>query len=81
MNYGKGHNRFQEVQLADFESTVHVESSYAQRGDPIGTAIFRSPEAQLQLRWDTATDIWSFGAMVSLLFGGESLSTNVLFAK
>ncbi|KAJ9237220.1 hypothetical protein DTO166G5_3616 [Paecilomyces variotii] len=70
VNYGKGHIRFRDVQLADFGSTVHVYSSYAQRGDSIGTPIFRSPEAHLQMKWDTATDIWSFGAMlISLLYG------------
>ncbi|RWQ92407.1 kinase-like domain-containing protein [Paecilomyces variotii] len=63
MDYGKGHIRFRDVQLADFGSTVHVDSSYAQSGDSIGTPIFRSPEAHLQMKWDTATDIWSFGAM------------------
>ncbi|KAJ9260595.1 hypothetical protein DTO212C5_8470 [Paecilomyces variotii] len=59
-----------DVQLADFGSTVHVDSSHAQRGDSIGTPIFRSPEAHLQMKWGTATDIWSFGAMlISLLYG------------
>lgn len=32
----------------------------------IGAAIFRSPEALLGLKWSTPTDIWSFGATVSL---------------
>ncbi|OJD12927.1 STE protein kinase [Emergomyces pasteurianus Ep9510] len=57
--------RFSDVQLADFGSTVHMNSPYAQNGDPVGTPIFRSPEAQLQMRWGTETDIWSFGAMAS----------------
>lgn len=65
MNYGVGDDvRFTDVQLADFGSTVSVDSSYAQHGDPIGTPIFRSPEAHLQMKWGTATDIWSFGTMV-----------------
>lgn len=64
VNYGKD-TRFEEVQLADFGSTVQVGSTYAQRGDPIGTPIFRSPEAHLQIKWGTSTDIWSFGALVS----------------
>ena len=51
--------------MADFGSTVHSDSSYARNGDPIGTPIFRSPEAHLQMKWGTATDSWSFGAMVS----------------
>ena len=34
-------------------------------GPDIGAAIFRSPEAMLNLRWGSSTDIWSFGATVS----------------
>lgn len=66
VNYGQGKSRFTAVQLADFGSTVHENSIHAQRGDPIGTPIFRSPEAQLEMKWGTATDIWSFGAMASV---------------
>ncbi|KAK2746779.1 hypothetical protein FQN55_005506 [Onygenales sp. PD_40] len=63
-------NRFTDVQLADFGSTVHKESGHARDGDSIGTPIFRSPEAHLQMRWDISTDIWSFGVMlISLLYG------------
>ncbi|PYI08868.1 serine/threonine protein kinase [Aspergillus sclerotiicarbonarius CBS 121057] len=70
VNYQQGEVRFRDVQLADFGSTVHIDSPYAQNGDEIGTPIFRSPEAQLQMRWGTATDIWSFGAtIISLLYG------------
>ncbi|PGH06135.1 STE/STE20 protein kinase [Blastomyces parvus] len=60
-----GEVRFKDVQLADFGSTVRMDSSHAQDGDPIGTPIFRSPKAHLQMSWGTATDIWSFGAMAS----------------
>lgn len=65
VNYTSGDLRFSEVQHAYFESTVHVDSSHARNSDPIGTPIFRSPEAHLRMRWGTATDIWSFGATVS----------------
>lgn len=58
--------RFADVQLADFGSTIPQDSAHARDGDPIGTSIFRSPEAALQKRWGTATDIWSFGATVWL---------------
>jgi len=50
-----------EVQLADFGSTVSEKSGHAKDGDDISTPMFRSPEAQMQLPWTTATDIWSFG--------------------
>jgi serine/threonine protein kinase len=53
-----------EVQLADFGSTVSQTCGHATDGEDIGTAIYRSPEAQLQMPWTTATDIWSFGIMV-----------------
>lgn len=67
VNYGCTNIRFTDVQLADFGSTVNINSSFAQNGDSIGTPIFRSPEAQLQMKWSTETDIWSFGAMVSVI--------------
>ncbi|KAI1945581.1 hypothetical protein LOZ12_002370 [Ophidiomyces ophidiicola] len=67
VNYGKKDgNRFAEVQLADFGSTVHKDSSHTRDGGPIGTPIFRSPEAYLSISWVTTTDIWSLGAMVTL---------------
>jgi serine/threonine protein kinase len=54
-----------EVQLADFGSTMSEETRYARDGEEVGTAIFRSPEIMLSMRWSTSTDIWSFGATVS----------------
>lgn len=50
--------------VADFGDTVREDSKAAKDGFPIGTPIFRSPEAALRLRWDRATDIWSFGTTV-----------------
>ncbi len=65
VDFGVGaDNRFADVVLADCGSTVHVESRLAQEGELIGAPIFRSPEAHLQLRWGTSTDIWSFGTTV-----------------
>ncbi|KAK4034590.1 kinase-like domain-containing protein [Parachaetomium inaequale] len=73
VNYGKDEsNRFADIQLCDFESTVKDDCKYALEGTPIGTSIFRSPEAQLEMRWGTSTDIWSFGAMlISLIYGED----------
>lgn len=65
MNYGPGNIRFTEAQLADCGSTVPEDSRYAMEGDIIGAPIFRSPEAHLQMRWSTATDIWSLGTTAS----------------
>ncbi|KAJ9232237.1 hypothetical protein DTO166G5_6390 [Paecilomyces variotii] len=58
------------VHTADCGSTVHRDSPYAKDCDLIGAPIWRSPEAQLRIRWDTSTDIWSFGALlITLLYG------------
>ena len=64
VNYDPVDGHITDVQLADLESTVSENSRHAIEGDPIGTPIFRSTEAILQMRWGTATDVWSFGTMV-----------------
>lgn len=65
VNYGhEQHGRFKDVRVADFGSTISQDSSHAISGDPIGTPMFRSPEAHIQMKWGTSTDIWSFGATV-----------------
>lgn len=68
VNYrtGTGSIRFTDVQLADYGCTVPATSGYAKDGDLIGAPIWRSPEAQLGIPWDTSSDIWSFGAMVCI---------------
>ena len=68
MSYGNGTNRFSQVQLGDCADAYRVDPNADpfEVGHLIGAAIFRSPEANLQLRWGTATDIWSFGATVSM---------------
>lgn len=66
VNYGQGENRFTDVQLADLESVVHVDSPPAEKAFDIGTPVFNSPESLLSIKWNTSTDIWSFGAMVCL---------------
>lgn len=60
--------RFSDVQLADLESTVSITSDFCKNRDEIGTPIWRSPEAQLGLQWGPPTDIWSFGAMVIIIY-------------
>ena len=45
--------------------SVDPKASPLEEGHVIGAAIFRSPEAMLNLRWRAPTDIWSFGATVS----------------
>ncbi|KAE8384375.1 kinase-like domain-containing protein [Aspergillus alliaceus] len=74
INYGPGDIRFKDVQLADCGSTVPADSAYALDGDLIGAPIWRSPEAHLRIRWGTATDIWSFGALLITLLYGDNFS-------
>lgn len=67
VNYSNGSPRFSNVELGDCGDTYQVtpNADPKEDGHIIGAAIFRSPEAMLNLRWGTATDIWSFGATVS----------------
>ncbi|KAF4624047.1 hypothetical protein G7Y89_g14130 [Cudoniella acicularis] len=72
VNYGQGDICFTDIQLADCRNTVRVNSVFAKHRDIIGAPIWRSPEAQLQIGWGTATDIWSFGTMlITLIWGGN----------
>ncbi|KKZ60399.1 hypothetical protein EMCG_00685 [[Emmonsia] crescens] len=64
--------RFTDVQLADLESTVNITSRFCKDHDEIGTPIWRSPEAQLGLKWGPPTDIWSFGTMVISMIWGDN---------
>lgn len=71
MNYGDtttkkaGDIRFSEVEVGDLGGTYSVDSKYAKKGTPIGAPIWTSPEVIMETPWNTATDIWSFGTMVS----------------
>lgn len=70
VNYKKDDSdmRFSEVQLGDFGGSYHQESKWAKSGTPIGAPVWNSPEVLLELPWNTATDIWSFGTLVSFPF-------------
>ncbi|KAI1144251.1 STE/STE20 protein kinase [Hypoxylon sp. FL0543] len=64
--------RFSDVQLGDFGGTYPQESEWAKSGTPIGAPIWNSPEVLMETPWNTATDIWSFGAvLISLIYGGD----------
>lgn len=69
VNYGTETSRFADVQLADFGDVTRIDTQeylkIGMDGPHMGAAIFRSPEAMMQLRWGQSTDIWSFGATVS----------------
>ncbi len=69
VNYAKGPARFEDIELSDFGDVWLVDPKdhvkLGEYGHGIGAPMFRSPEAMLNLRWGTPTDIWSFGATVS----------------
>ncbi|EPE36450.1 Protein kinase-like (PK-like) [Glarea lozoyensis ATCC 20868] len=74
VNYGTGASRFSDVRLGDFGDVLRVDPKEYLKigldGPHVGAAIFRSPEAMLQLRWGQSTDIWSYGAtLISLIWG------------
>ena len=64
VNYGQVGTRFNDVHLADSESTAHVDSKFCKKRGLIGAARWQSSEAQLWLQWRLPTDIWSLGTMV-----------------
>ncbi|KAI1122170.1 kinase-like domain-containing protein [Nemania abortiva] len=62
--------RFTDVCLADLGDVIPTDSMEANSGYPLGTGVFRSPEATLMMPFTTAHDIWSFGAtLISLIYG------------
>ncbi|TVY42127.1 Casein kinase II subunit alpha, partial [Lachnellula occidentalis] len=73
-NYGQGPLRFADIQVADLGDVTRINPAeyleIGKSGSHIGAAIFRSPEAMLNLRWGPSTDIWSFGAtLISFIWG------------
>ena len=70
-----------DFQLVDCESTVPSNSAYAKDGDLIGAPIWRSPEAQFRIGWETPLDIWSFGAVVLIAAPSVSFKCNWPFSS
>ncbi|KAL9040648.1 MAG: hypothetical protein Q9180_001784 [Flavoplaca navasiana] len=74
INYGNGTTRFSRVALGDCGDVYRFNPNAGplEKSHVISAAIYRSPEAQLNLRWGPPTDIWSLGAtLISLIFGGN----------
>ncbi|KAH7348527.1 kinase-like domain-containing protein [Rhexocercosporidium sp. MPI-PUGE-AT-0058] len=69
INYDRGPRRFREIELRDCGDACLVNPKnhlkLGENGPMIRAHMFRSPEAMLNLRWGTATDIWSFGTTIS----------------
>ena len=66
INYGSDATRFSRVALGDCGDAYRFNPNAGplEESHVISAAIFRSPEAQLNLRWGPPTDIWSLGATV-----------------
>jgi len=56
--------RFSGVQLGDLGGSYPADSKWAREGTPVGAPMWSSPEVIMETRWNTATDIWSFGTVV-----------------
>jgi serine/threonine protein kinase len=63
VNLQEGDMRFSDVQLGDLGGCYPADSHWATSGSMVGAPIWTSPEVLMNLPWNTATDIWSFGAM------------------
>lgn len=61
---GDSDNRFSDVQLGDLGGCYPAKSKWAKSGAMVGAPVWTSPEVLMELPWNTAADIWSFGAMV-----------------
>jgi serine/threonine protein kinase len=64
VNFQEGENRFSDVQLGDLGGCYPIDSEWATSGTMVGTPLWSSPEIILEIPWNTATDIWSFGTVV-----------------
>ncbi|KAF1844390.1 kinase-like protein [Cucurbitaria berberidis CBS 394.84] len=65
-------DRFSEVQLGDLGGCYSVTSDWATSGTLVGTPMWSSPEVLMEMPWNTAADIWSFGTLlISLIYGGD----------
>jgi serine/threonine protein kinase len=67
VNLREGGIRFSDVQLGDLGSCCHKDSKWATTGAFCGTPVYASPEQIMEMPWNTASDVWSFGAVVSII--------------
>lgn len=75
-------NRFADVQLTDMGNSYPETHEYALQGQPIGAPMWSSPEVLMHMPWDTKTDIWSYGTLVSPISRSlMSFMDNLTFMK
>lgn len=55
----------EKVEVADADNAVSAPPGGAISGTQVGNVFWRSPEAQMGIRIQKPTDIWSFGMLVS----------------
>jgi hypothetical protein len=56
--------RFSNVQLGDLSGCYPADSEWATSGTAVGAPMWTSPRILMELPWNTAADIWSFGTML-----------------
>ena len=64
------------VNVADWDNAAKVTEGQAITGTQVGNVMWRSPEAHAGIRIGKASDIFSFGVIVSLppsIFGSQDL--------
>jgi serine/threonine protein kinase len=64
VNLQEGDMRFSDVQLGDLGGCYPIDSEWATSGTVVGAPMWTSPEILMELPWNTAAEIWSFGALV-----------------
>lgn len=64
VNLQDGDIRFSNIQLGDLGGCYPVDSEWATSGTVVGAPMWTSLEILMELPWNTAADIWSFGAMM-----------------
>jgi serine/threonine protein kinase len=59
-------DRFTDIQLGDLGGCVSADSEWATSGTQVGTPMWSAPELLMEILWNTAADIWSFGTVVRI---------------
>jgi serine/threonine protein kinase len=56
--------RFTYIQLGDLGGCVSADSEWATSGTQVGTPLWSAPELLMEVPWNTAVDVCSFGIVV-----------------
>lgn len=80
INFREGDIRFSDVRPGDLGGCYPADSDFATSGTLVGAPIWSSPEVILEMPWNTAIDIWSFGATVHISLGLTPAFVTILSA-